>query len=396
MKSSKYLQFLWDVFICALGSYGGPEAHYGVFSKVLVDKKKYLSEEELGELIGLYSLVPGPGSTQTITAIGYLVGGPLLAILTFIVWALPAIVIMTGFGVFFSILGKDNSWLAIVRFLPAAAIAFIIYAAVNMTKKVVKKSDDWILYLAMVLLSFILTRYSPLFVPILLLLGGSIYYLSENSSNTLETKKLNLKPKWSILFVVFALAVFNEVLNLWIINPYLNLYTSFYKYGYSVIGGGQVLIPLMIEDLVNAQSIISRNDFLSGYAIDQAVPGPLFSFAAFVGARSMGDAVFPGFMAGVLSGLSIFLPGILLVFFIFPLWKKSREVAWIKLFLKGVSITAAALISMTVIKQLLILPVDWLNYAVLILSSLILLSRKMPAALVILLALILGYIKNFV
>jgi len=75
--------FLWDVFTCSLGSFGGPEAHYGVFSSVLVKQKRYLTEEELTELIGLYALVPGPSSTQTITAVGYHLGGPILALLTF-------------------------------------------------------------------------------------------------------------------------------------------------------------------------------------------------------------------------------------------------------------------------------------------------------------------------
>jgi chromate transport protein ChrA len=67
-KHTKWSTFLWDVFMCSLGSYGGPEAHYGVFSSIMVQKKKYLTEEELTEMIGLYALVPGPGSSQTITA----------------------------------------------------------------------------------------------------------------------------------------------------------------------------------------------------------------------------------------------------------------------------------------------------------------------------------------
>ncbi len=94
--------FLKDVFLCALGSYGGPEAHYGVFSSILVQKRKYLTEEELTEMIGLYALVPGPSSTQTIPAIGYHAGGPILALLTIRVWALPAIIAMALIGVLFT------------------------------------------------------------------------------------------------------------------------------------------------------------------------------------------------------------------------------------------------------------------------------------------------------
>lgn len=87
--------FLKDVLICSLGAYGGPEAHYGVFTDQMVIKKRYLSEEELIELIALTGILPGPSSTQTIIAIGYKVGGPLLAFLTLLVWALPVLTIMT-------------------------------------------------------------------------------------------------------------------------------------------------------------------------------------------------------------------------------------------------------------------------------------------------------------
>ena len=82
-KTIKWRSFLKDVLICSLGAYGGPEAHYGVFTDQLVIKKKYLSEEEMVELIALTGILPGPSSTQTIIAIGYKTGGPLLAFLTF-------------------------------------------------------------------------------------------------------------------------------------------------------------------------------------------------------------------------------------------------------------------------------------------------------------------------
>jgi chromate transporter len=94
-KKVTWKTFLKDVFICSLGAYGGPEAHYGVFTEQMITKKKYLTEEDLIELIALTSILPGPSSTQTIVAIGYKVGGPILAILTMLVWAMPVIIIMT-------------------------------------------------------------------------------------------------------------------------------------------------------------------------------------------------------------------------------------------------------------------------------------------------------------
>lgn len=389
MKNIKWSTFLKDVFICSLGSYGGPEAHYGVFSSILVKQKKYLTEEELTEMIGLFALVPGPASTQTISAIGYYVGGPILALLTFLVWALPAIVIMSLIGVFFTQIDSNDSWKPIITYLPAVAVAFIIYAALTLSKKVLKESKDWVLFTIMLILSLLLVGYSMWVVPILLVLGGLVFLIPH--LNDKNENKVTYRPKYSILVVVIGLALLNEGLRTWISGPLVTLYTSFYRYGYSVIGGGQIVIPLMIQDLVQSQSLISLRDFLAGYAIDQAIPGPLFSFAAFVSSRSFAGTGF-SFLAGLIGGFSIFLPGTLLVFFIFPLWRSMRKITTVKHFLNGVTVTAASLIAMTAITQSFALPVDFSVYGVVIVSALLLLSRKVPAPLIVVIAAVLGFL----
>ncbi|OHD28873.1 MAG: hypothetical protein A2Y31_06730 [Spirochaetes bacterium GWC2_52_13] len=385
----KWSQFLWDVFICSLGSYGGPEAHYGVFSSILVEKRNYLKEEELTEMIGLYALVPGPSSSQTVTAIGYYVGGPILAILTFLVWASPAIVAMGLIGVSFNQIDSNESWKPITNYLPAVAVAFIIYAALTLSKKVLKKRSDWILYTVMLGLGLWLVGLSMWFVPIMLVIGGLIFtilHLKENIES-----QIVFKPRWIVLGVVIGLALLNEGLRTWISAPWVTLYTSFYRYGYSVIGGGQIVIPLMIQDLVQSQSLISLHDFLSGYAIDQAIPGPLFSFAAFVSARSFTGTGF-SFLAGMIGGLSIFLPGILLIFFIFPLWEHARRLVLMRYFLNGVTVTAASLILMTAITQSVELPVDLVMYSVVLVSTLLLISKRIPAPLIVAGAALLGFV----
>lgn len=388
-KKVKWSTFLWDIFMCSLGSYGGPEAHYGVFSSILIKKKKYITEEELTEMVGLYALVPGPSSTQTITAIGYYVGGPILAILTFLVWAFPAIITMGLIGVFFTQIAGSDGWKPILTYLPAVAVAFIIYAAITLSRKVLKKSFDLILFGAMLILGLLLVGFSMWIVPLLLVAGGMVVLFPH-----LKTKsdvKISHQPKWFMLGIVILLAVFNEGLRTFITTPFVTLYTSFYRYGYSVIGGGQIVLPLMIQDLVQSQSLISLNDFLAGYAIDQAIPGPLFSFAAFVSSRSFAGTGY-SFLSGIIGGLSIFLPGILLVFFIFPLWKSTRAIPQMKYFLSGVSITAASLITVTAINQFIVLPINLAVYIIVVLSTLLLLSKKIPAPFIVILAVIAGFI----
>lgn len=384
----KWTRFLLDVLLCSLGSYGGPEAHYGVFSQVLVKKRGYITEEILTEMIGVYALVPGPSSTQTITAIGYYMGGKLLAILTFLVWALPAICVMAFIGVFFTFIDANDSWQPVLKYLPAVAVAFIIFAAWTLSRKVLKSKKDLVFYTVMTVLALLLVGYTVWIVPILLVLGGIFYFLPHKDLKS--ENQMTAKPRWTILVVVITLAVINEILFLTLDVPWVTIFASFYRYGYSVIGGGQIVIPLMITDLVQNQALISLSDFLSGYAIDQAIPGPLFSFAAFVSARSFAESGF-SFFAGLLGGLSIFLPGVLLVFFIFPLWQSMRALPHMKHFLKGVGITAASLILMTAIRQTIALDKTLVVYGVVLIATLLLLSKKVPAPLIIILAAIAGF-----
>ncbi|MCF7932209.1 MAG: chromate transporter [Acholeplasmataceae bacterium] len=207
-KPISWMSFLGDVLKCSLSAFGGPEAHYGVFSSVLVDQRKYLSEPELTEMIGVYALVPGPSSTQTITAIGYHVGGPFLAFLTFLVWAFPAILLMGLLDVFFERVISNASWMPLIRFLPAVAIGFIFYAAIRLTHKVVKVRKDVLLYIVMLILALLLVGLSMWVVPILLLSGGLLVLYPHLKGR--QRTEVKIRPKWSILVVIVGLALLNE------------------------------------------------------------------------------------------------------------------------------------------------------------------------------------------
>ena len=387
----KYLQFLIDVFICSLSSFGGPEAHYGVFSNILVQKKKYVDEETLSEMIGVFALVPGPSSTQTITAIGYLVGGPLLALFTFLIWAFPAIVMMTLIGVFFSVFVNQNEFAILLNVLPSVAIGFIAYAGWSLSKKVLQKNDDGFIFLLTLTLGFLFLPYASWSVPILLILAGLSKFIWHPIKKDKQSVSINVPWIWLILLLVIAFG--NLVLLNWIHQPWFQLMSSFYRYGYSVIGGGQIVIPYMIQDLVNQQSLISLETFLAGYAIDQAIPGPLFSFAAFVGVQASAGQPF-AWLIGLVSGLVIFLPGILLVYFIFPIWHGLRKRQWMKTMLSGIRVAAAALITLTAFTQLSQLTPSLSTYAFALITTALLFIKKIPAPVVVMFVVVLGFIFN--
>jgi chromate transporter len=370
------LAFLLDVLWCSLSSFGGPEAHYGIFSQILVQKKKYITEETLAELIGVFSLVPGPSSTQTIMSIGYLVGGKWLAFLTFIVWALPAIVIMMLVGIFFSFFQAQPIVGQLLPILPSIAVAFIFFAGWSLSTKVLKSLEPIILFVVIGLLGFWLMPLSIWTVPLLLILSGMVMVIRHP-----ENKKISfplISMSWISLILLVSIAIINEVVILWLNDDWFMLFHSFYRYGYSVIGGGQIVIPLMIQDLVTQQSLISLPTFLSGYTIDQVIPGPLFSFAAFVGTQILSGEPL-AWLGGLLSGFSIFIPGILLVYVVMPLWKTFQTIPWMKVFLRGIRIAAASLIVVTAIHQFVMLPMDWRTVLVISATTLLLMSKKISA-----------------
>ncbi len=138
MEKIKWRTFLKDVFICSLGAYGGPEAHYGVFTDQLVIKKQYVTEEEMVELIAVTGILPGPSSTQTIVAIGHKVGGPWLGLLTMLVWSLPVLVVMTLLSFLSQFLISLNLSQDGLRYIGPMAVGFILVAAYRIGRKVVK------------------------------------------------------------------------------------------------------------------------------------------------------------------------------------------------------------------------------------------------------------------
>jgi chromate transporter len=373
--------FLLDVFWCSLSSFGGPEAHYGIFSQILVQKKKYITEETLAELIGVFSLVPGPSSTQTIMAIGYLVGGKWLAWLTFMVWALPAIVIMMLVGLFFSFFQDQPIAEQLLTVLPSIAVAFIFFAGLSLSKKVLNAIEPMVLFLMVAVLGFWLMPLSIWTVPALLVFSGGVMLLRHPSRQQSSFSMTSFS--WVSLLLLIGIALVNEILTAIFNNTWFHLFHSFYRYGYSVIGGGQILIPLMIQDLVTQQTLISLPTFLSGYTIDQVIPGPLFSFAAFVGTQILAGQPF-AWLGGLMSGFSIFLPGILLVYLVMPLWQTFQRVPWMKIFLRGIRIAAASLILVTAINQFTALPIDWRSVLIVTATTFLLMSKKMAAPWVVL------------
>lgn len=389
MKNHKWSSFLKDVFVCSLGAYGGPEAHIGVFIDQLVTKKKHLTEEELIELVALCSILPGPTSTQTIVAVGHKVGGPMLGFLTMLVWALPVLVLMTLLSFLYQFLDMLNISNDSLRYIGPLAVGFIVVAAYKIGSKVVTNRLTAILMIFGAVTTYFIR--SPWIFPMVLLIGGAISVLASGERNVWNHVKLS--PPWRYLAAFAGIALGSVILTLAWDNILVHLFESFYRYGYLVFGGGQVVVPVMYSEMVDIRQYMNNQEFLTGYGLVQGLPGPMFSFSAYVGgmaARNYGT--FTQVMAAALSGIGIFLPGLLLIYFVYPVWERLRQIRGIKIALKGINAIAGGMIAVAAVIVMQKSGFQLDNLLVSAVTIVLLLTKKVPAPIIVLLALVAGFV----
>jgi len=380
--------FLKDVLIVSLGAYGGPEAHYGVITDQMITKKKYITEEDLVELIALCTFLPGPSSTQTIVAIGYKIGGPLLAFLTLLVWALPVLILMTLLSFLGQFLQEHHLSTNALRYIGPMAVGFIVVAAFNIGRKVLTDTMTWSLFAITVIIAYFLK--SPWIFPSLLLLGGLISVLRSREDQLWN--KVRLNPPWGYFAAFLGFALGALLLRAISDNRIVQLFESFYRYGYLVIGGGQVVVPLMHTELVEISQYMTNQEFLTGYGLVQGLPGPMFSFSAYAGGMAArGGSVLFQVAGAIAGGIGIFLPGVLLIFFVYPVWENLKQMRGIKVSLRGVNAVAAGFIAAAAVTLMQKSGFAWDNLIVTAISILTLYSKKIPAPILVLLTLVAGF-----
>jgi chromate transporter len=415
IQGVRYYIFLKDVLLLALTTFGGPQAHIAHFQKVLVQKRKYLSEDDLMELNSLCQILPGPASTQTLTAVGFKIGGPTLAYLTLLVWILPAVLLMTTAALVMSGIQEKNWSLEFTRFIQPMAVGFVSYGAYMISLKTIRtKSGIAIMIVAGLLSYFIQT---PFVFPVIILGAGLATALKFRAQPKEEKQKLKLD--WSNFLLWAGVLVFAAVMGGITKALPVKLFENFYRSGSLVFGGGQVLAPLLYAEFVEDQTTpeseskvnalksrikrqygpkpfhtpISHDEFLSGYAVAQALPGPVFSFSAYIGALSSRDYGPGGEVLGaVMSALGIFLPGTFLIFFVIRFWQSLKQYRAVRASLEGITAASAGLVAASAI--ILFQPLDntFLNFSVTVATFCLLTFTKLPSPVIILGGLILGFI----
>jgi chromate transporter len=340
----------WEVFRVflklGLTSFGGPIAHLGYFRDELIARRKWLADDEYADLVALSQFLPGPASSQVGFGIGLHRAGPLGAIAAFLAFTLPSAILLVlfafGASLFDSVVGGG-----ILVGLKIVAVAIVAQAVWGMARNLTPDRQRATIAIAAALAAIIVAGSIGQLVAIALGAVAGLIFCRQTTSTTASTLHFPVSrvAGWTCLSLFVALLVGLPILATVARSGALDLFAAFYRSGALVFGGGHVVLPLLQAAIVQP-GWVSSDQFLAGYGAAQAVPGPLFTFAAYLGTLS---STGPGGVAGAAIALAgIFLPGFLLLVGVLPFWNVFRSRPWAQALMRGanaavVGILAAAI-----------------------------------------------------
>jgi len=378
----RYGVFLNDVWILACTSFGGPQVHLTMFMQLLVDKRKYLTSAELIELNALCSILPGPTSTQTLTATAFKIGGPRLAFLTLLIWITPAVAVMTFAALALISLQDQHISLEFTRFLQPIGVGFVTYAAFRLASFTIKSNAGMALMLCTVVVSFY--YHSPWITPFLILSGGALTAIRYKNLQKTE-KKEAFDFHWINIFLFFGILIGAAVLGQMTNWKAIRLFENFYRNGSLIFGGGQVLIPLMYNEFVEFKHYLTKEEFLSGYTFVQALPGPVFAFCSYLGVFAMRSEGLAGQILGsAVTSAGIFLPGTLLIFFVYRFWAQLKKYRVVIASLEGINAVSCGLVATSALILIQPMEINKTNVLFMIGTFLLLYFTKTPGYLIVL------------
>lgn len=330
-------ELFWVFLRLGCTSFGGPVAHLGYFRAELVAKRKWISEATFADLVALCQFMPGPASSQTGMAIGLLRGGPLGMLLAWIAFTLPSALAMALFAYGVTALG-DLSGAGWLHGLKLVAVAVVAQAVWGMAKTLAPDRDR--ATLAGMACLICLAEPSSLGQVSAIVLGGivGVAVLAREARVAMPEAALNVGiPRGFavgllVLFFVLLLGLpwLAEASGLHL----LQLINTFYRAGSLVFGGGHVVLPLL-QSAVVPPGWVGQDVFLAGYGVTQAMPGPIFTFAAFLGAVETPSP--NGWLGALVATVAIFFSSFLLVGGLLPFWDTLRNRRTVRAAMRGVN-----------------------------------------------------------
>lgn len=321
-------------FILGLTSFGGPAAHLGYFRTVFVEQKKWLSESEYSQLIALSQFLPGPGSSQVGFAIGLQRMGLLGGILAFIGFTLPSFMLMLGLAMGVAQIAGNSYLDSFIHLFKLLAVIVVLDAVLTMGKGFCQRKTTQLIALATCVAIWLIPIPQ---IQIVCLVAAALIGLWKlgASHDKHESQAISFKPSFSsIIFVGIFIVCLAGIL------PIPELFSETFVAGSLVFGGGHVVLPLLQDFFAPS---IGQESFITGYAAAQAVPGPMFTFATYLGAVAHENPI----IGASIATLGIFLPGFLLVLAFYRNWYELANHPKISGIVAGINASVVGLLAAT-------------------------------------------------
>jgi chromate transporter len=373
--------------------FGGPIAHLGYFRAEFVERRKWLSERAYADLVALSQFLPGPASSQTGFGIGLMRGGLLGGLAAWTGFTLPSAVLLVLFAYGAGTIASSPMGAGLLHGLKLVAVAIVAQAVMGMARTLCPdRVRASIATVALVVM--LLAPWSVFQIGAIVAGGIAGWLLCQGDGSTAPD---GFAMPVSRRFAAICLTLFFVLLAIALVpvraGP-LALFDAFYRSGALVFGGGHVVLPLL-RNAVVLPGWVSDNNFLAGYGAAQAVPGPLFTFAAYLGAVA---AVAPGGVAGaVVALLAIFIPGILCLMGTLPYWHGLRSRPAARAAMQGTNAAVVGLLGAALYNPVWTSAVQGpADFAIAAAAFVLLIAWRAPPLLVVALAALAGVGLSFV
>lgn len=328
-------------------SFGGPTAHIGLFQQELIDKRKWMMPDQYAQLVAICQFLPGPSSSQVGMALGYSQQGYKGAFIAWLGFTMPAAIALCVIAVGVMNFDFTNNMYMVVHALKIAAIAIVAHAILSMCQSICKSYRHYIVLLVIFAGCIIFGSAVAQWVWIALAAFWGVV-LFRNIDLKLVPLDFKISERVGLSCLVLLVTGWC-VLSVLSSNYLIDISRIFYQSGTLVFGGGHVVLPLLQQEIVGA-GLVEEPLFTAGYGIVQAMPGPMFNFASYLGAVLVPEHPIAG---ALLATTMIFIPAALVLFGCLPFLQRLMSITWFHGVMGGISAGVIGLLVATLINPLL-------------------------------------------
>jgi chromate transporter len=366
-------------------SFGGPAAHIGYFRNTFVVKKQWLNESQYADIVALSQFLPGPGSSQVGFSIGYHKAGIKGAIAAFVGFTFPSMLLMIAMATLSTTLLNTPLFQSMVHGLKLLAVVVVADAIWGMFSQFCRtKAAILICAIAAsgsLIISSVLSQFA-------LLLCAAIFGAVKFQSSPTDTDEQRFSPAWMNLILFVIVVVLGAILAPLI--PEARLFSDFFNAGSLVFGGGHVVLPLLQQAVGDT---LSNDQFLTGYAAAQAIPGPMFTFATY-----LGYLLFPSspLLGAFIATLAIFTPGFLLILVVLKDWAHLSRSPRLSGLLKGVNAAVVGFLIAALYNPIFVSAVNTnIDFVLVLMGFTVLRLSKPPIVLLVAMAILCGMLLPY-